>query len=121
MAATERGVKAAFLYKFVAYVDWPATAFSQADAPIVIGVVGADDIAAELQQSTTSRTVNNRPIVVRRMRDGDSLAGLHMLFIGRGEAGASAGARPGRPAAIDPRGHRQSGGRWSRAPSSPSS
>ena len=86
VVATERGVKAAFLYKFVAYVDWPATAFSQADAPIVIGVMGADDIATELQQITASRTVNNRPIVVRRMHDGDSMAGLHMLFVGRSEA-----------------------------------
>lgn len=85
-SATERGVKAAFIFKFLSYVEWPPTAFSQADAPIVIGVVGADDIAAELQQITTARAVEGHPLVVRRMREGDSLAGVHVLFMGASEA-----------------------------------
>lgn len=85
--ATERSVKAAFLYKFLAYVDWPASAFPQPDTPITIGVLGADAIAAELQQITNGRTVNDRPIAVRRMREGESVAGLNVLFVGRADKG----------------------------------
>ncbi|HZQ60720.1 MAG TPA: YfiR family protein [Casimicrobiaceae bacterium] len=84
-AASERSIKAAFVYKFLTYVDWPPTAFAQGDSPIVIGVIGAEDIAAELLQVIGNRTVNNRPVVVRRLREGDSLIGVHVLFIGRGE------------------------------------
>src|SRR3954469_1619406 len=40
-SVAERGVKAAFVYKFLAYVEWPANAFARADAPIVVGVIGA--------------------------------------------------------------------------------
>jgi len=80
--ASERSIKAAFLYKFLSYVEWPPTAFAQPDAPIVIGVMGTDEIAAELVQVIGNRTVNNRPVVVRRMREADNLAGLHVLFIG---------------------------------------
>jgi hypothetical protein len=85
-AAPERAVKAAFLYKFLGYVEWPPAALPQADTPLVIGIMGADEIAAELAQITTGRTVDNRSLVVRRLRDGDPLAGLHAIFVGRSEA-----------------------------------
>jgi hypothetical protein len=87
---TERGVKAAFVYKFLGYVEWPAQAFARADAPIVVGVVGADDIAGELADVVNGRSVEGRPIEVRRLRAGDSLAGLHVLFIGAAERGRTA-------------------------------
>ncbi|GAB2877795.1 hypothetical protein GCM10027277_53960 [Pseudoduganella ginsengisoli] len=73
----ERGVKAAFLYKFLGYVEYP-----QDTAPLVVGVVGADDIGAELARITSGRNVGGRPVTVRMLRDGDAVAGLHMLFIG---------------------------------------
>ena len=82
---TERGVKAAFVYKFLGYVEWPATAFAQPDAPIVVGVIGADDIAGELADATRGRLIGSHPIEVRRLRPGDALTGLHALFIGAAE------------------------------------
>jgi len=84
-AASERAVKAAFLYKFLSYVEWPAAAFTQGDAPIVVGVVGSDEVVTELQQIAAARSVDNRAVVVRRVREGESLAGLHALFVGRNE------------------------------------
>lgn len=84
-SVTERGVKAAFVYKFLGYVEWPASAFAQADTPIVVGVLGADDIASELADAVRGRAVGNRGIEVRRLRPGDPLTGLHVLFIGASE------------------------------------
>ena len=81
---TEAGVKAAFLYKFLAYVDWPATALTAANSPLVIGVLGADALGAELQAITAGRQVNGRPVLTRRMSNGDTLEGLHVVFVGRG-------------------------------------
>ena len=78
----EYRIKAAFLYKFTNYVEWPPQAFVQADSPLVIGVVGADDLADRLRQVVLSRNANGHPIIVRKLRSGDSVEGVHMLFIG---------------------------------------
>lgn len=84
--ALDRSAKAAYLYKFPSYVEWPAAAMPQPDTPLVIGVLGADDILEELQKLAADRTLHNRPLDVRRVKFGDSLAGLHMLFVGRAES-----------------------------------
>ncbi|AVR96267.1 YfiR family protein [Pseudoduganella armeniaca] len=80
VANLERGVKAAYLFKFLGYVEFAAGA--DPAAPLVVGVMGADDVAAEVTRLTAGRTVNGRPITVRTLRDGDSSTGLHMLFLG---------------------------------------
>ena len=81
--ATDVQVKAAFLYKFGAYVEWPPQAFPAPGTPFTIGVLGADAVAEELEQITAGRTVHDRPVAVRRLKRGDPLAGLHVLFVGQ--------------------------------------
>lgn len=78
-------VKAAYLYKFLNYIDWPAGSFAQAESPYRIGIVNADGIADELLKSSAGRRVNNRPIVVDKLHAGDSMEGIHVLFIGEEE------------------------------------
>jgi len=85
--ALERRVKAAFLYKFLGYADFPAGAFADGASPVTIGVLGADDLAAELARIVSGRTVNNRTIVVRVLRESDLGAPVHLLFIGGFDAG----------------------------------
>ena len=87
--ASEPSVKAAFLYKFANYIEWPAGAFSAPAAPLVIGVAGADEIAAELERIAPGRAVNGHPVAVRRVRDGEAVRGVHVLFVGK-ESGALA-------------------------------
>lgn len=81
----ERGVKAAYLYKFLGYVEFPAV---EPATPLVVGVLAADDIAAELGRITAGRSVAGRPVVVRTLRDGDAPGNVQMLFVG------AAAARP---------------------------
>jgi prepilin-type processing-associated H-X9-DG protein len=85
-AVSERDVKAAFLYKFAAYVDWPDSAFAAPDSPIVIGVAGDEAIASELGRITAGRQVKGRGFAIRRVADTENLGGLHILFVGRGES-----------------------------------
>lgn len=80
--ASESSVKAAFLHRIAGLVEWPAGSFQDADDPLVIGVAGNDAVATDLEQLAEGRRVNGRAIVVRRWRDGDSPAGLHVLLIG---------------------------------------
>jgi hypothetical protein len=85
-AALERRVKGALLHRFLAYVEWPAAVFTAPDSPVVIGVLGNDTLASELQAFTAGRTAEKRPIAVRRMKAADSLKEVHLLFIGRAES-----------------------------------
>lgn len=79
---SQQQVEAAYLYKFGNYVTWPDRAFTAPDSPIVIGVAGSDAVADDLAAMVAGRTINNRPVAVKRVHDGDSLAGVHILFIG---------------------------------------
>jgi hypothetical protein len=79
----ERQVKAAYLYKFGSYVEWPERAFARADSPLQIGVMGADALADELAQLTAGRTVNGRAVTIKKLRRDDSTSGINVLFIGR--------------------------------------
>src|SRR5688572_7480493 len=84
-AVLERRVKGALLYRFIAYVEWPASAFPRPDSPFVIGILGNDALATELQAFTAGRTVEKRSITVRRLRATDNLKDLHMLFVAGSE------------------------------------
>ena len=81
----ERQVKAAYLYKFASFVEWPEGSFARPDSPLVIGVHGNDALAAQIEQMVTGRSVNGHAVTVRRVRRGDSLAGIHILYSGAPE------------------------------------
>lgn len=83
---SENQIKAAYLYQFGSFVEWPPRAFAGPDSALTIGVIGADDIAAELEQVVSKRTVQARQVVVRKLRPGEPLTRLHVLFVGRAEA-----------------------------------
>jgi hypothetical protein len=85
---SERAVKAAFIYKFLSYAEWPEAAMATPDAPFVIGVIGADAIVPELVRITSGRTVGNRTIQVRPLKDGDPLDGIHLMYVGAAEPAA---------------------------------
>jgi hypothetical protein len=85
--ARESAVKAAFLYKFAGFVDWPSGTFERPDAPLVIGVLGNDAVAADLEQIVAGRTVEGRSIAVRRLREPGEAGPLHVVLVGAGREG----------------------------------
>lgn len=78
--------RAAYLYSFLDYIEWPSRALPLTDSPLVIGVVDADEVAAELLLTTLGRKINNRAVTIRRLQPGDSMEDIHLLYIGPGEA-----------------------------------
>lgn len=85
----EYPVKAAFLYNFTKFVEWPAAGFPTAESPIVIAVLGRNPFGDELQKIVRDRMVNGRPIVVRLLRsltEAKSATDIfHVLFVAAGE------------------------------------
>jgi hypothetical protein len=88
--ALEHEVKAAYLFRFLAFIEWPESAFARPDSPIVIGVMGAEDVLEELRAIVPGRVVQGRPVAAVRWREGGSLAGIHLLYVGREASGALA-------------------------------
>jgi hypothetical protein len=80
---SEERVKAAFLYKFAGYVEWPPEALPPLGSPFTIGVVGAVPLAEELREAVKGRTALDLPIAVKRLRPGDALLGVQILFVGK--------------------------------------
>lgn len=82
----EYQIKAAFLYNFSQFVEWPASAFPNAQAPLVIGVIGDDPFGSYLDDIVRGEKVNNHPLVVQRFRRVNEIKTCHVLFVSRSEA-----------------------------------
>jgi hypothetical protein len=81
--AAEARIKAAFLYKFTGYVEWPAGAFGDPASPIVIGVAGSRPVLEELERAVGGRRIGERKLrVVRIPQAQRSCESCHVLFIG---------------------------------------
>jgi len=81
--AIQDRIKAAFLYKFAGYVEWPREAFGDAASPIVIGVASAGTVAEELEQAVAGRHIGERQLRVRRLLRADMRCdGCQILFVG---------------------------------------
>ena len=77
----EYRVKAAFLYNFAKFIEWPA----QDTGPIVLGVLGHDPFGAILDQTVQQKAVNGRPVLVRRLANVPQAKGCHIVFVAASE------------------------------------
>lgn len=84
--AQEYELKAAMLYHFARFVDWPAQAFAGGGDPIVIGLLGQDVFGPLLDELVRNEVVKGRPVVVQRFRRLEEVGVCHILFISRSEA-----------------------------------
>jgi len=79
--ATEYQVKAAFLFNFAKFVEWPPSSFSDASAPLRICVFGRDPFGQGLRDIVNEKTVNGRKLEVDYMVDLQVVGTCHILFI----------------------------------------
>ncbi|MBI1764110.1 MAG: YfiR family protein [Acidobacteria bacterium] len=86
-AASEYQVKAAFLFNFAKFVEWPAETFNDASAPFVIGLLGDDPFGNTLDQAINGKAINGHPLLIKRLKRGQNLRGCHILFISSSERG----------------------------------
>jgi hypothetical protein len=75
-------VKAAYLFHFAGYVEWPAAPSER----ITIGVLGDHGVAAELRRIIPGRAIDGRSLRVQEVDSGHDLAGIQILYVGRGGA-----------------------------------
>lgn len=79
----EYQVKAVFLYNFTQFVEWPDSAYTMTDEPLVIGILGKDPFGAYLDEVVAGEEVNGHPLQVQRFEQVDDLGSCHLLFISK--------------------------------------
>jgi hypothetical protein len=80
-ASRESDLKAALLFNLSQFVEYPASAFPEADSPIVIAVLGRDPFGRTLDDLVRPVTVKGRRIVIERYATVEALRSAHVLFI----------------------------------------
>jgi len=81
----EYQVKAAFLFNFTRFINWPSSAFKSDDAPFVIGIAGNDPFGSFLDDIVQGESVGGRPIVIQRLNDFKDVSNCRILFINSNE------------------------------------
>lgn len=79
--ASEYKLKAAFIYNFIKFVEWPPLAFANNTSPLILGIVGRDPFQGELEEAVRDKIVGGRTVRVTRFALGDDLASCHVVFL----------------------------------------
>jgi hypothetical protein len=85
-AQSEDQIKAAFLFNFARYVEWPEAAFAGPDDAVKICMVGAASFAGVVSQTVSGKTVENRSVEVDTLVGLSESSGCHILYVGSGFA-----------------------------------
>ena len=80
--AEEYELKAAFLYKFASFIEWPP---EMANGPMCIGVIGEDPFGPVLDEVVKGKAINGRPFRVTRFRSGQDAAHCQIVFLNASE------------------------------------
>lgn len=81
----EYDLKAAFLFNFAQFVEWPAEAFAEASSPFVICILGEDPFGGSLEEIIAHEAIHGRKIVVRRHRNVEEISTCHILYVSASE------------------------------------
>ena len=80
-ASNEADVKAAFVYNFLKFVDWPPHALALSDQPLSIAIVGEGPVADAVESLLEGKKVGTHSLVVVRIKAGEPLADVHAVFV----------------------------------------
>ena len=86
-SVSEYRVKAAYLYNFAKFVDWPADRFATATTPIRLCVLNDSLFLAELLQVVNGKTIAGRPMAVVPVQSAELARSCEILFINSSQNG----------------------------------
>jgi hypothetical protein len=83
--AEEYQVKAAFLYNFAKFVEWPPDALPNERSPIIIGILGEDPLGHVLDQAVLGKNINGHELQVARAKSVQDLNRCQIIFVSSSE------------------------------------
>lgn len=85
-ASREYTIKAAFIYNFTQFVEWPSNSFESEDSPFIIGILGKDPFISAIDETVGGEKVAGHPIIVQRYTKVSDIKYCHILFVSNTEA-----------------------------------
>lgn len=81
--ARDFDIKAGYMLRAVAFIEWPAGAFSSPLSPLNLCLVGADPFGVALDEAAKAQVINGRPVAIRRLARIETGAGCHLVYVGK--------------------------------------
>jgi hypothetical protein len=82
---TEYQIKAAFIYNFARFVDWPTQAFADATSPMTIGMLGENVFGDNLQRAISGKMIKSHPLQFKQFDSVSDATNCQVLFISSSE------------------------------------
>jgi YfiR/HmsC-like len=82
---SEYQLKAAFVYNFAKFVDWPPKVYSGPQSPFSICILGTDPFGSVIDDTLRGKTVADHPVVVRRDKDATAARHCQIVFVSASE------------------------------------
>lgn len=82
---TEYQIKAAFIYNFALFVEWPPAAFAETNSPMVIGVLGKNVFGDSLEQTINGKAIKGHPLQFKAFTSMAEATNCQVLFISTSE------------------------------------
>jgi hypothetical protein len=80
-APNEYQVKAAFLFNFAKFVDWPADTYPNAQWPFSICILGEDPFGAIFDSTLAGKSLGTHPVVLRRIKEVSEIHHCQIVFV----------------------------------------
>src|SRR5947209_10399422 len=78
----EYQIKAAFIYNFLLFTEWPDDAFADSKSPFVVATVGNDPFHGLLERILQAKQVNGRGVKIMHYANPSVVEKCHVLFLG---------------------------------------
>ena len=85
----EAAVKAAYLYNFTKFIDWPAAAFQAPGAPFVVCALASGTFRREFEQTFQGERVRGRRIEIDHPSGAEGVRRCHLIYFGANDEAAT--------------------------------
>ncbi|MBI2423175.1 MAG: YfiR family protein [Candidatus Hydrogenedentes bacterium] len=80
-SASEEELKAAFIFRFLNFIEWPENTFEKEDDPIIVGLLGESPMEKELDKALSGKYVQERPLQLKLGATAEALKDCQVVFI----------------------------------------
>lgn len=77
----EYQLKAAFIFNFAKFVEWPGEAFPEPRSPLIIGILGENPFKEHLELTIRGKAINNRAVMLKAFGAVTEITNCHILFV----------------------------------------
>ncbi len=78
---SEHEVKAAYVYNFAKFVDWPENAFPLNNSPITIGIIGDVEFGILMEKAVKDKMIQERAVRIQNLKWPADLRGCQIVYV----------------------------------------